>query len=246
MACGCVKINRDKVSAGIAIIVIMFILSLTCPNTQAQTNITFNPADKFLVPTYNGSISFAVNGTYSNAAFENNTWIFTNLQLNGSQLLENFQISAQNSNVTIFSCLAVNVGFPILFFSYAIEGKGEQILNLGLGPSALLDSGAEWSVSVSNVSLVNTSSLSTHFTILAEGDDWSISHDGTITVNGLSGDVNIIYTNYLGNVTSSSKLPFYQQYSVAIATATALVIVVVIAVVIKVKNRGKWSENELV
>ena len=108
MACGFVKINRDKVSTGIAIIVIIFIFLLTCPNTQAQTNTSFNPADKFSIPAYNGSISFAVNGTYSNATFENNTWTFTNLLLNGSQPLENFEISTQNSNVTIFSYLTAN------------------------------------------------------------------------------------------------------------------------------------------
>ena len=90
MACGFVKINRGKVSTGIALIVIIFILSLTCPNTQAQTNISFKPSDKFSIPAYNGSIRFAVNGIYSNATFENNTWTFTNLYLNGSQPLENF------------------------------------------------------------------------------------------------------------------------------------------------------------
>ena len=122
------KGNRDEVSVGIAIIAIFFIFSLFCPNTQAQTTTAFTPADKFLVPAYNGSISFAVNGTYSNAAFENNTWTFTNLHLNRSTLLENFEISTQNSNVTVISYTTSNNNlFLYARLVYVAEGEGKQI-----------------------------------------------------------------------------------------------------------------------
>ena len=108
MACGFVKINSGKISTGVAIIAILFILSLTCSYTQAQTNTAFTSAAKFLVPAYNGSISFAVNGTYSTATFENNTWTFTDLHLNRSTLLGSFDISTQNSNITVVSYEANN------------------------------------------------------------------------------------------------------------------------------------------
>ena len=32
---------------------------------------TLTPAEKFSIPLYNGTVSFAVNGTYSKATFEN-------------------------------------------------------------------------------------------------------------------------------------------------------------------------------
>jgi len=236
MACGFVKISRGKVSTGIAIIFIIFILSLACSNSQAQTSIAFKPTDIFLVPAYNGSISFGVNGTYSAATFENNTWTFTNLNLTGSQPLENLEFSTQNSNVTIFSCVTSNnTGLQTIRLRYAVEGRGKQILNLGLSPQeAGLAPGAEWSVIVNNN------------VFLAEGNVWSISHDGTMIINGESGNVSIVHYGFFGNGMSNSNLPFFQQHSVAVAIATALAIVVVIAVVIKVKNREQPGKSELV
>jgi hypothetical protein len=235
MACGFVKISRGRVSTGIAIIVIIFILSLACSNSQAQTSIAFKPTDIFLVPAYNGSISFGVNGTYSAATFENNTWTFTNLHLTGSQPLENFQISTQNSNVTISSYVTSNnTGFQTVRLRYAVEGPGKQILNLGLSPEeGGSDPGVNWNVIVNNN------------VFLAEGNGWSISHDGTMIVNGASGNVSIVHYDFFGNG-MNSNLPFFQQHSVAVAIATALAIVVVIAVVIKVKNGEQPGKSELV
>ena len=226
-------INSNKVSIGVATVVIIFTFLLTCPNTQGQTNISFTPADKFSVPAYNGTISFAVNGTYSSATLENNIWTFTNLQLNGSQTLKNLEFSAQNSNVTIFSYITSNAnGIPTVRLRYADEGRGEQILNLGLSPQeAGFDSSAEWTVTVNN-----------NF-FLGEGEGWSISHDGTMTVSGPSGNVNVVHTEYFA---SSSNLPFYQQHSVAIITAMIIAVTVIIAVLIKVKNREHSNESELV
>jgi len=235
MACGLLEINSNKVSAGIAIIVIIFIFPLTCSNTQAQTNTAFNPSDKFSIPAYNGSIGFAVNGTYSKATLEDNTWTFTNLYLNGSQPLENFQLSTQNSNLTIFSYQAINVTtFQIVLLSYAVEGKGEQVLNLGLGPEENgLDPSVEWNVIVHNN------------VFLAEGDGWSISNNGTIIVNGASGNVSIVHYDF-GNSAPSSNLPFYEQHSIAIIVAVGVVATVIVAEVIRVRSRKHSGENELV
>jgi hypothetical protein len=231
MACGLVTIKNSKVLIGIAIIVIIFIFLLICPNSQAQTSIAFKPTDIFLVPAYSGSISFGVNGTYSAATFENNTWTFTNLHLNGSQPLKTFQISTQNSNVTISSYVTSNnTGLQTIRLRYAVEGPGEQILNLGLSPQeAGSNPNAEWTVTVNNN------------VFLAEGEGWSISHDGTMIVNGASGTVSIVHYSM-----SNSNLPFFQQHSVAVAISTALAIVVAIAIVIKVKNREQPGKSELV
>jgi hypothetical protein len=235
MACSLVTINNNKGSTRIAIIVIVFTFLLMSPNTQAQTNIAFKPADKFLIPTYNGSISFAVNGTYFNATFENNTWTFTNLFLTESQPLENFEISTQNSNVTIFSYLTSNSTFASYNqqraqLSYVVEGQGKQILNLGLGSE---EEGWEWVVRLNN-----------H--VIGEGDGWNILRDGTMVVTGATGNVTISHyrlSDSSGNNVLSSNLPFSQQYSVAIITAMLVAITVVIAIVVKVKNREQSGEK---
>jgi hypothetical protein len=229
MACGFVKISRGKVSTGIAIIVIIFIFSSSCPDTKAQTNTAFNPTDKFSIPEYNGSLSFGVNGTYSRATFENNSWTFTNLRLTGSQPLENFEISTQDSNVTIFSYLPTNnTGFQTVRLRYAVEGKGKQILNLGLGSEK---EGWQWSVSFNGATF-------------GEGNGWNISHNGTLVVNGATGNVSIVRYDY-GSI-APSNLPFYQQHSIAIITALGVVVTVIVVVVIKVTSRKHSNESELV
>lgn len=226
-----VTINCNKVSAGIAIIVIVLIFPWTCPNTQAQTNITFSPADKFNIPSYNGTISFTVNGTYSEATLENDTWTFTNLRLNGSQSLENFKISTKNSNVTIFSYLAFNTTHQSARLRYVVEGQGKQILNLGLSSQEGEWTGVDWSVITGNN------------VFMAEGEGWSISHDGTLVVTGATGNVSIVHWGFFENSISNSNLPFYQQHSVAIVIAMVVAVTIIVAIVIKVKSKEHSGEK---
>jgi hypothetical protein len=197
--------------------------------TSTPIPTTSTTADQFLIPKYSGSINFAVNSTYSSATFENNTWTFSNLFMTGSQPLTSFQISTQNSNVTILSYVTdQNTAFQSMRLRYAVEGQGKQILNLGLDPEeGELNPAVEWHVSDNNVSL-------------SKGKDWSISNDETIIVNGASGNVSIayyIFSDFSGNGESNSNVPFYQQHTVVITIATALAIVVAIAVLTKVKTR---------
>jgi hypothetical protein len=75
---------------------------------------------------------------------------------------------------------------------------------------------------------------------LAEGDGWTISHDGTIVINGARGNVSVIHYNFygsFGNGLQNSNLPFYQQHSLAITVTAAVAIIVIIAVVIKTKHK---------
>jgi len=232
ISCASMKINNSKFAVGIAIIAILIFLLCTGLVSYAQTGITaFGPSDKFIVPEYNGTINFAVSGTYSSAILENNIWTFTNLDLKGSQTLKNLEFSTQNSNVTILSYITSNTtGIPTVRLRYAVEGRGTQILNLGLSPQeADFEADAEWTITVNgNV-------------FLGQSEGWRISHDGTLTVSGPSGNVSVVHTDYFGN---GSNLPFYEQHSVVIAIAAALAIVVVIAVGVKVVKRKQSSENQ--
>ncbi|MGA3291443.1 MAG: hypothetical protein ABSD42_14540 [Candidatus Bathyarchaeia archaeon] len=225
-----VTISRSKGSAEIAIIVILvivFIFSCNCPNLQAQTNVFFSPADKFSFPAYNGTVSFAVNGTYSNATLENGTWTFMNLRLNGSLPIENLEFSAPNCNVTIFSYQEFNTtSFNILLLSYVVEGHGKQILNLGLGSQeGELSASAEWNVVFGTRVLTD------------EGDGWNLLPDGTLIVTGASENENVTILHYVFLDSFNSNLPFYQQHSVAIIVAITVAATVAIAVVIKVRPR---------
>lgn len=227
-------INRSKGSTGIAIIFILVtltIFSCTCPNLQAQTEVNFSPADKFSIPTYNGTISFAVNGSYSTASLENDTWAFMNLRLNGSLPLENLEFSAINCNVTIFSYEAFNTTpLNILLFNYVVEGKGEQILNLGLSSKGAESNAINWNVV-----------FGTHV-VTTEGNGWNLLPDGTLIVTGASGNENVTILHYDYSFENNSKLPFYQQHSAAITVTIAVAVTVVIAVVIKVRTRKHTGE----
>ena len=190
------------------------------------TSATFVPASKFLVPDYKGSISFAVNGTYSTAIFENDVWAFTNLTLSGAQPIENFGISTQNSNVIISSYTSsYNTEDQVSRLRYTVEGRGEQIINFGQGTVGTL----EWSISFNNHSV-------------DKGKGWTTFNDGTIVLTGATGNVSIVRYDYFGYGLPSSNLQrFLQLHSVAIVTAATLAVTVTIAVVIKVKKQRKFE-----
>ena len=223
---GLSNINSKKLGE-IGIIVVILILPWTCANTQAQTSKAFEPTTKFSVPNYNGTINFAVNGTYYNATFQNNIWTFTDLQLEGSQLFKNFSVSAQDCNITIFIFQRLNPVFSSgAILVYGVEGKGNQVLNLGFGPERSgFSSSVDWSVILKDN------------TFAAPGEGWSISHDGTMNISGANGNVTVLYWGFLANAGQSSNLPFYEQHSVAIFAAVAVAATVMVTVAIKVNIR---------
>ena len=202
------------------------------PNSKAQTNTPLTSTDKFAIPEFNGTISFAVNGSYSKAVLENNVWTFTNLRLNGSQPLENFKISTQNSNVTIFSFIAINFTRHTSRLRYAVEGQGKQIVNLGINTTQ----NGEWNS-------LDWSVIKNNNVFMTENEGWSITHDNTLTVEGVTGNVSIVYWGFLQNL-PSSNLPFYLQHSVAITIVAVTVVVISVAATIKIVNR-KQSNNQV-
>ena len=223
-----------KFSLVIPIILILFISSYFFPNIQAQSNTTFSPEDQFLIPSHNGEINFATNGSYSNARFENNNWTFENLNINGSTSLQNFSVSAQNSNVTIFSYFSSNNTLTTLRLRYAVEGNGKQIFNFG--QQSQLQNAVDWTV-------IKTVDRKNEF--LTPGTDWTFSSDGTIVVNGGTGNFSIAHFNFYNNNLLNSNLPFYEKHSVAIATSAGVAVVLVLAVVIAVTNRKYLTGKKL-
>ncbi|MGO8807194.1 MAG: hypothetical protein ACLQO7_11455 [Candidatus Bathyarchaeia archaeon] len=214
-------IYRKSFACGISIAALILTLMWVCPNTSAQTNSVFGPATKFRVPAYNGVISFATNGSYMSATFADNTWTFKNLRLNGSQPLDNLEISTENSSVTINSYQTVTFGFPSEFLNISVQGKGQQVINMGVG--AFSGTNVDWVVA-SNVTFLNSG--------------WSVSHNGTVSLTGLTGNLNIIYFNFTSQI-GSSNLPFYKAHSVAIAVTIGVIATFGAAVVVRVAVRKR-------
>jgi hypothetical protein len=209
----------------VSIVVIGLLLILSCPYASAQTSRAFDPNTKFSLPAYDGSISFAVNGSYSNATFEGDAWIFNDLRLNQSQPMPYLELSARNSDIVV-SYYGGSSFFPGDMLGYFAQGLGQQVINMGIANAG---NKVDWVV-FSNGTFVS--------------NGWNVSHNGTVTVTGLTGNITVIYfgfTDELGN----SNLPFYEQHSVAIATAIALTATVGAAVAVNVfaKRRSVRSQS---
>jgi hypothetical protein len=211
-----------------AVIILVLALSYFCPNSQAQTITNFTPEDKFSIPAHNGTITFAVNGSYSSAALQNQTWSFTNLKLRNSQTLGNLTISVENSNMTIYSYRSTffTTGATL---SCIVQGIGKQTVNFNLNTSRITDA-SEWTVTIPG---------DTGNTIfLAEGEGWTLLPDNTMVLTGLTGNLSI--THYSGfTAPNNSNQPFFEQHSIIIVTVALVVVTVAVAVAVKLRVRVK-------
>lgn len=219
--------NNAVLTVIAAALVAILILLQSCHLVFAQTSTSFTSSDKFSIPSYSGSINFALNGTYANATLENDVWTFTNLWINNSEMVENLAVSAQNSNVTIVWAQILNTTLRASFLNYRVEGQGTQTFNFDLNIE-----GGEWSV------LFNDD-------FVAEGEGWTLSPDNTLTVTGATGNVTLMYLFLEGRGRNSADLPFYEQHSVAIATAAAVTIMVSLTVGIWAKRRKNLVTGDL-
>jgi hypothetical protein len=219
------RTNSDRaVITGIAAVIIFVLgVSYFCPISQAQTRQTFTSSDKFIIPELNGAISFAVNGSYSEATLENNTWIFTDLRFNISQPLGNLKISTENSNVIIQSYRAFNFSFRSARLYYTVEGVGKQILNFDFN-SSQPSSVSEWSVNLDGRSFVG------------EGKGWKLLRDNTVVVTGAAKNATVVHYTFIDSF-NDSNLPLYQRHSISITTGIAVALTVAIAIIIKLKVR---------
>ena len=222
---------RKEVWAGIPLMLIWLLVNPQfCTVTEGQTQTNFKTADKFSIPQYNSSISFALNGSYSAATLENGFWTFKNLKLdiedlsflglNATQGLGELRISAQDSNVTVWARISINYSFPVDLLSYYAEGAGNQTLNLGLNTSR--SSSDEWSVIVSDS------------VFLPMGEDWSLLSDNSVFVWGRTGNVTVAHFGFNYEYRS---LSFFLQHYVALFTALLLVAVIFMSIVIRIKTK---------
>ena len=167
-------------------------------NPTQTPALTFTPNTYFPIPEYNSRINFANSGTYENAIFENNTWHFNGLLVNGSLTLNftaingdttatmltystnggSLSVSSQNSNMTITSYDLLTWYAPFSgWLNYTVSGEGNQTINMNYGSA---QAPIEWAVYIDGVAK-------------PQNDSWTLSSDGTLTVAGATSNVNINY-----------------------------------------------------
>jgi hypothetical protein len=203
-----------------AIIILLLGAFPLLPSIQAQDRTKFLPTDNFDIPQLDGTINFAVNGSYRSAVFVNNTWIFRGLILNNSQTRGNLQISAQNSKVTIIDYYSNPAYGRSQFLRYTTEGKGIQTINFNINGTTKLD---EWMMRFNGIDSMN------------EKDKWYLQPDDTIVIMGQTGNITAIH--YRFNRPDESNLPFHMQHYVAITITAVLVATILVATIITIKTR---------
>jgi hypothetical protein len=207
------------------IIIVALVFSCFFPYSEAQVRQSFTPSDKFNIPQLKGTISFAFNGSCSSTKLENNTWTFSDLRLNNSRPLGNLKVSAENSNMTIYSFQANNFSSRSVSLRCNVKGLGTQTINLGLNASKQTSS-SEWSVTIRSAGTT---------VWLAENEGWKLLPENTVFVTGITGNFTVAHYNFGVNI--DENLPFYQSHSIAMMTGIALASTFAVALVIKVKER---------
>jgi hypothetical protein len=236
------KPNQTRATT-IALLALIFTLVIAPPldAQPAATQTPFTSKDVFHIPDLNGNVSFAFNGSYTEAELENNTWTFKGLQLNNTAAVQQYgftnytnlgtlKISATNSNVTVLAFLSFNYSIQADILALYIDGWGTQTVNLGLNATEKRPV-AEWSVLTDNGA-----------TFLAEGSGWKLQNDNSVFINYGAGNITIVHF-YLTDP-SMANLSFLAQHYVAILTGAALAATVAVAGVISFRRYRK-SKSDL-
>jgi hypothetical protein len=213
------------------VLAIGLVLLLACSLAKAQSDTQFTPTDKFEIPAYNGSIRFGVSGSYQMANLQNDTWVFNNLRLPYSPLLENFSVSARDSNMTITSYQAINSTLTGLRLRYNVTGRGVQTINFGFTPK-----GGNWEITFNRTSYMD------------ENNGWQFSPYGTLTIKGAPNNVNVSVSYYiipdeLGGSGNTSNLTYFQRHSVIITTTIIVAIAVILVIIIKIRSKINSPEK---
>jgi hypothetical protein len=198
-------------------LIVMLVLLYFYQVANAQAAYVFEANAKFNLE--NGcTISFSVNGTYEQAILKDDEWQYRNLQLNGSQKLENLQVSTKNSNITITSYRQTNTTMGSARLRYLAEGQGVQTFNFG--PMQRL---GQWSVVANGI-------------YLSEDKDWTVTEDDKLTITGATGDISLTYYYHPPSYEESLTQPIYQSHSVIIVVVVALCIMMIFAILINTKR----------
>jgi hypothetical protein len=193
--------------------------------------VAFSSLDVFDIPVCNGTIRFSVNGSYTTARLENDTWVFTDLFLNESRVSGTLKFSAKDCNVVIHSFTpsvrGVGDDGDVISSSgsirYTVDVVGEQTVNIGFNPSRPSHS-SEWSV-------IDQDSV-----FFGAGRTWKLLSDDTVVIRGVSGTLRVVRYNFGYSVDDRA---FYLRHSISISTAIIVVLTVTFATIVKLRTEKK-------
>ena len=207
--------------------IFLFLSSFGC-FAIGQPETTFTTTEKFDFPANNGSISFAADGIYEKAIFENSVWSFLNLRLNNSQSVDkiSFQVSVEDSKVTITSCRIYNSTFigerdRVARLRYTVIGHGKQVFNLGLDPK-----GGDWQIILNDI-------------YKGKNDGWNLSTDGSVSITGATANVTLSYYGFPGSFLDSTNEfnQIFDLHSMLIITIFFVSTIVLLATFIRKRKK---------
>jgi hypothetical protein len=226
--------HRIVLGSGLCTVFLLTIFFYAVPfSVAAETSVVFSSADTFDIPELNGSIRFVTNGSYTSATLQNNKWVFTNLALGRSISLGTLEVSAENSQVTIyqfFSFQNTSQYGRLGMITFHVDGEGKQSFNLGLNLNRTTHQ-SEWSIIVPK----NPDGSGSDF--LPEGKLWHLLSDNTVVVDGVIGNVTVAYFGFGLNLQDNRNLSFLEQHSVAFATIIIVAATIAVAAVIRYRTR---------
>ena len=196
---------------------------------QAQTAASFTHDTPFSIPDCNGTIYFAVNGSYAQAKLENSTWVFSDLQLTNAPPVASLRVCTKNCNITIITFSGFITSQNSGALRYNVTSPGIQTFNFGLSPAFSLNP------KYHDLIVGIDSDLTQNNNYNPEGSGWAFAEDGTITVTGATADAFIFYRDYSSQFVNDN-LPFYQSHPVLIASLVLVAGAVLVGVAVKVKS----------
>jgi hypothetical protein len=207
------------------VILLVCSLSVNADSTKSfaaiSTPMAFTSATQFPSPITNGSINFAQIGYYENATLVNDTWVFTQLQLDSQQtdLLSsspntaNLNVTAQDSNITLtsFERLLTPDGSDINntgswltagWLNYTVAGVGRQVIAIQFNltnwtaiPQDEINGTQTWPINVNVYIDSKQADYNVNWTY-SDNDNGIIPYSTGLIINGATSNVSIQYMWY--------------------------------------------------
>ncbi len=214
--------NSTLTIIGVIVLIAQLLFCYVVP-VSAQSEVSFTSDDIFEIPSLNGSIRFATNGTYKSANLEEGAWTFQSLYIPDSRGVEklNLTISATDCDLTVYPYISAPYSYGVavlrwVILPYTVSGQGTQVINLGFDPDN------------SQLDVI----LDGNFAARNQG--WIKADDGTLTIIGSYSNVTLWYIEH---PEPSEDDSFLSEHYVVIGSTGFLAVIVVLAVAVNYRKR---------
>lgn len=215
------------------VLVCITLIGITYPTgniASAQTSTAFTTSTPFSISANNATVFFALDGAYTQASLENDTWAFKGLNFSNSVSLNSFNVSARDCNLTLYFS-GIFRGYLRAqdsgLLQYNITGSGVQEFNFGLSPNFVVNPKyRDLMVRFNSEFFTNSSEVA------RMGEGWQLAPDGTVTLTGAVTGASIFYVDY-SNMYNDITQPFYVQHAVTLAAVAVMLTIVAVGVLLR-------------